>query len=807
MVWFGLCLILLAVVTGGRNMMVKGANVSYDGRSLLIDGQRKILFSGSIHYPRSTPDMWPSLIDKAKQGGLDVIQTYVFWNLHEPQPGQYDFTGRNDIVSFIKQVQQQGLYVSLRIGPFIEAEWSYGGLPFWLHDVPGIVFRTNNEPFKFYMQNFTTKIVDMMKAENLFASQGGPIILSQIENEYQNVEGSFHEDGSRYVNWTAQMAVDQNTGEPWMMCKQDDAPDPVINTCNGMKCDETWKGPNSPNKPSIWTENWPSFLQGFGEEPYMRSAQDLAFHTTMFIIKMNGTFVNYYMFHGGTNFGRTSAAFIITGYYDQAPLDEYGILRQPKYGHLKDMHAAFKLCLQTLLYGNLAIEHLGDNQDAYVYTGSAGECVAFLVNNSSKEGVEMVFRNTSYTLPAKSVSILPDCKNVVFNTGMVNTQVSTRSMQPVIRFDSPQQWQAFSEAVPQFDQTSLRSDTLLEQMNTTKDTTDYLWYTMRMELNSSEAQYMLHVNSLGHVLRAYVNGALVGSAHGTRKVTNFTFENSISLSTGINNISFLSIMVGLPDSGAFMERRSAGLRDVLIQELNFTNSPWGYQVGLLGETLAIYTDEGSSKVSWSQYQNPSTITWYKTTFNAPEGTEPIALNLGSMGKGEVWVNGQSIGRYWVSFKTPAGLPSQTWYNVPRSFLKPTGNLLVLFEEEYANPLNISLDTVSIDKVCGRVSDSHPPRVNSREVSGHYQSRPTPRVHLRCPKKQIISKIVFASHGNPSGDCENYSIGKCHSSNSQQVVEKACLGRRQCSISHTPESFGEDPCPGTPKTLLVDARCE
>ncbi|KAJ0684102.1 putative beta-galactosidase [Helianthus annuus] len=70
--------------------------------------------------------MWPSLIDKAKQGGLDVIQTYVFWNLHEPQPGQYDFTGRNDIVSFIKQVQQQGLYVSLRIGPFIEAEWSYG---------------------------------------------------------------------------------------------------------------------------------------------------------------------------------------------------------------------------------------------------------------------------------------------------------------------------------------------------------------------------------------------------------------------------------------------------------------------------------------------------------------------------------------------------------------------------------------------------------------------------------------------------------------------------------------------------------
>lgn len=172
-----------------------------------------------------------------------------------------------------------------------------------------------------------------------------------------------------------------------------------------------------------------------------------------------------------------------------------------------------------------------------------------------------------------------------------------------------------------------------------------------------------------------------------------------------------------------------------------------------------------------------------------------------MGKGEAWINGQSIGRYWVSFKTPEGSPSQTWfetciqylltnitcliicdkqkfwsmfnrYNVPRSFLKQTGNLLVLFEEENANPLGISLDTISIDKVCAHVSDVHPPSVNSWKAREHYRLRPRPRVHLRCPGKRIISKIVFASHGNPSGNCENYSVGKCHSSNSQQIVEKA-----------------------------------
>ena len=100
--------------------------------------------------------MWPSLIAKAKAGGLDVIQTLVFWNLHEPQfdqvsPSfslsskyislislmvmliyvfffflQFDFSGRRDIVRFIKEVQAQGLYVSLRIGPFIQGEWAYG---------------------------------------------------------------------------------------------------------------------------------------------------------------------------------------------------------------------------------------------------------------------------------------------------------------------------------------------------------------------------------------------------------------------------------------------------------------------------------------------------------------------------------------------------------------------------------------------------------------------------------------------------------------------------------------------------------
>ncbi|KAL2498401.1 Beta-galactosidase 5 [Abeliophyllum distichum] len=202
--------------------------VTYDNKAIIINGHRRILLSGSIHYPRSTPDMWEDLILKAKNGGLDVIDTYVFWNVHEPSPDNYNFEGRYDLVRFIKTVQKVGLYINLRIGPYVCAEWNFGGFPVWLKYVPGISFRTDNEPFKAAMQKFTQKIVDMMKSENLFESQGGPIILSQIENEYGTQRRALGAAGEAYMNWAAKMAVGLNTGVPWIMCKDDNAPDPVV---------------------------------------------------------------------------------------------------------------------------------------------------------------------------------------------------------------------------------------------------------------------------------------------------------------------------------------------------------------------------------------------------------------------------------------------------------------------------------------------------------------------------------------------------------------------------------------------------
>lgn len=796
-------------------------HVTYDGRSLIINGQRKILFSGSIHYPRSTPEMWPSLISKAKEGGINVIQTYVFWNLHEPQRGQYDFSGRRDLVRFIKEVQAQGLYVSLRIGPFIEAEWTYGGLPVWLRDTPNIVFRSDNKPWKAQMQNFTTMIVNMMKAEKLYASQGGPIVLSQIENEYQNVEAAYHAGGVSYVKWAAAMAVGLQTGVPWMMCKGDDAPDPVINTCNGMRCDETFKGPNSPNKPAFWTEDWTSFLQVYGDQPYMRSAEDIAFHVAQFIANNKGSFINYYMYHGGTNFGRTGASYMITSYYDQAPLDEYGLLREPKWSHLKELHGAVQLSSDPLLQGVQKISSLGRFQQAYVFEAESG-CAAFLVNYDYRREATVLFQGSSYTLPSKSISILPDCKTIAFNTAKVGAQYNTRSMVTSIKFDSEEQWKEFRDTVPGFDEKLSQSNRLLDQISTAKDASDYLWYTFTFQHSASETNPKLQVSSNAHVLHAFVNGDYVGSAHGSNKIPSHTLESPISLNDGANSISLLSVMVGLPDGGPFLERRTAGLQKVTVQtdrgSTDFTNYQWGYQVGLAGEKSQVFTDKGADGDTMWGDLTPShqPLTWYKTTFDAPEGDDPIALNLASMGKGEAWVNGESIGRYWVSFLTAAGSPSQSWYHIPRSFLRPTGNTLVLLEEEgNVDPLRITIDRVTITRVCGRISHSSLPPVlswkaqNYNETSArldtHHGRRP--KVQLQCPIKSYITNVVFASYGNPLGDCRSTpALGSCHSSNSLDIVKKACQGKRRCTIPLSRDVFRDDPCPGTTKSLLVEALC-
>ncbi|OVA06185.1 D-galactoside/L-rhamnose binding SUEL lectin domain [Macleaya cordata] len=815
-------------------------SVTYDRKAIIISGHRRILISGSIHYPRSTPEMWGDLIQKAKDGGLDVIQTYVFWDGHEPTPGNYYFEGRYDLVRFIRTVQRAGLYVHLRIGPYVCAEWNFGGFPVWLKYVPGISFRTDNEPFKRAMQGFTEKIVQMMKNERLFESQGGPIIFSQIENEYGPFSQEFGAAGRAYMNWAANMAVGLNTGVPWVMCKEDDAPDPVINACNGFYCDAF--SPNKPNKPKMWTEAWTGWFTEFGGTIHQRPVQDLAFSVARFIQK-GGSFINYYMYHGGTNFGRTAGGpFITTSYDYDAPLDEYGLIRQPKYGHLKELHRAIKLSERALVSADPVITSLGSYQQAHVFSSKSGGCAAFLSNYNSESAARVRFNNMHYNLPPWSISILPDCRNVVFNTAKVGVQTSR--MQMLQSNTQLLSWETYDEDISSLnDNKMITALGLLEQINVTRDTSDYLWYMTSVVLRPSEpclhgGQWpILSVQSKGHALHVFINGKLSGSTYGTRENRQFTYTGSVNLHSGRNRIALLSITVGLPNVGTHFENWDSGvLGPVLLHGVDqgtrdLSWQKWSYQVGLKGEAMNLMHQDGISSVEWmegslvARRQQP--LTWYKSYFNAPQGNEPLALDMWSMGKGQIWINGQSIGRYWTAwangncnrcsysgtYRVPkcqvgCGKPTQRWYHVPRSWLRPTQNLLVVFEEIGGDASGISLVKRSVASVCADVSEWHPDIKNWQiESYGKSEELHKPKVHLRCAPGQSISAIKFASFGTPSGTCGSFQQGTCHSPSSYATLEKKCMGKQRCSLTISTSNFGGDPCPNVTKRVAVEAVCD
>ncbi|KAB2077077.1 hypothetical protein ES319_A06G079200v1 [Gossypium barbadense] len=812
------------------------ATVSYDSKAIIINGRRRILLSGSIHYPRSTPQMWPDLIAKAKEGGLDVIQTYVFWNGHEPSPGNYYFEDRYDLVRFIKLVQQAGLYVHLRIGPYICAEWNFGGFPVWLKYVPGIAFRTDNEPFKAAMQKFTEKIVSMMKAEKLFETQGGPIIMSQIENEFGPVEWEIGDPGKAYTKWAAQMAVGLDTGVPWIMCKQDDAPDPVINTCNGFYCENFT--PNAKYKPKMWTENWTGWYTEFGGAVPTRPAEDIAFSVARFI-QNGGSFVNYYMYHGGTNFGRTaSGLFIATSYDYDAPIDKYGLPREPKWGHLRDLHRAIKLSEPALVSADPTVTSLGSNQEGHVFKSKSGACAAFLANYDTKYSVKVTFGSAHYELPSWSITILPDCKTAVFNTARLGAQSSEKKM---VLANTAFSWQSYNEESPSADDQDVTvHDGLWEQIYITRDATDYLCYMTDVQIDPDEGflrsgqDPLLTIWSAGHALHVFINGQLSGTVYGGLENPKLTFSNNVKLRAGINKVTLLSVAVGLSNVGTHFETWNVGvLGPVTLKGLNegtrdLSKQKWSYKIGLKGEALKLHTDAGSSSVEWvegSQLVKKQPMTWYKTTFDAPGGNEPLGLDMSSMGKGQVWINGQSIGRHWPGYiahgncdacdysgtysdqkcRTNCGQPSQRWYHVPRSWLKPSGNFLVVFEEWGGDPNGIALAKRTTTSVCADIFEGQPTmKKRGMLIAGRISS---PKAHLWCPPGQKISKINFASYGMPEGSCGNFREGSCHANKSYDAFQKNCIGKQSCSVTVAPEVFGGDPCPGSRKKVSVEAACK
>ena len=328
---------LYAYVPSVAGQSLRTPPVTIEGDHFVREGKPYQIISGTIHYPRVPKEYWRDRLRKARAMGLNTVETYVFWNLHEPTPGVFDFSGQLDVAAFIRMAQEEGLNVLLRPGPYVCAEWEAGGFPSWLFKGPMVKVRTSDPRFLEAAQRYLTRLGK--EVGNLQATHGGPIIGIQVENEY----GSFGHD-KVYMEDIHQALVRAGLGDSLFYTSDgadelpnDALPDvlAVINFGPGEAKREFAKlAQLRPHQPMMTGEYWDGWFDAWGNKEHVHTNSEAQAQEIDWMLSQ-GYSLNLYMFHGGTTFGFMNGANLgsgpnaryepqTTSYDYDAALDEAG---------------------------------------------------------------------------------------------------------------------------------------------------------------------------------------------------------------------------------------------------------------------------------------------------------------------------------------------------------------------------------------------------------------------------------------------------------------------------------------------------
>jgi beta-galactosidase len=318
-------------------------------KDFLLDGKPFRIMAGEIHFQRIPREYWADRLMKLKAAGLNTVGTYVFWNALEPEPGQWDLSGGNDLAAFIRTAQRHGLWVIVRPGPYACAEWDFGGLPAWLLRTPDIKVRCSDPRYLAACEAYILKIGEVLR--ELQIHRGGPVIMVQVENEY----GSFGNDRDYMLAlksfWDkAGIEVPLYTADgatPYML-EAGSLPgaaiglDPGTNEKHFAEAARLERG-----VPIFCSELYPGWLTHWGEE-WARVKTEDVLADLRWLLDNNKSF-SLYMFHGGTNFGFTAGANFsdryqpdVTSYDYDAPLDEAG-RPTPKFRAIQELLSRSRL--------------------------------------------------------------------------------------------------------------------------------------------------------------------------------------------------------------------------------------------------------------------------------------------------------------------------------------------------------------------------------------------------------------------------------------------------------------------------------
>lgn len=314
-----------------------------EGAHFVRDGKPHVIRSGEIHYPRVPREYWRDRMQKARAMGLNTIQTYVFWNLHEQEPGQFDFSGNLDVAEFVRIAGEEGLDVIVRPGPYICTELDFGGFPAWLLRTPGLRVRSMDPRFMAASERYMKRL--MQELAPLSVTRGGPIVMAQVENEY----GSFGADRD-YMQAIKQQMLDAGFDMPLFTADGagpryfEGGPLPgvpaVINFGGGLQdAKDSFAELEKfrPGGPRMVGEYWAGWFDHWGKPHNVTDAMEQA--AALDWMLENDISFSIYMWHGGTSFawqpganygGNEPYAADTTSYDYDAALDEAGRVT-PKY--------------------------------------------------------------------------------------------------------------------------------------------------------------------------------------------------------------------------------------------------------------------------------------------------------------------------------------------------------------------------------------------------------------------------------------------------------------------------------------------
>jgi beta-galactosidase len=555
-----------------------------NGDHFELDGKPFQIISGSIHSARVPRAYWRDRLRKARAMGLNAVETYVFWNVYEPAPGQFDFSGQNDIAEFIREAQQEGLYVILRPGPYACAEWEFGGYPAWLLRDPGMEVRTSNPAFIAAASRWLHRLGQELAP--LQSANGGPIIAVQVENEY----GSFGSDHN-YMEQIHHLLLDSGFDKAMLYTADgaDEVPNgslpelpAVINFGSGdAKAEFAKFAKLRPNSPRMCGEYWDGWFDHWGEKHH--TTNPAAEAKELLWMLEQGYSVNLYMFHGGTSFGWMNGANIDSGKYEpdvtsydyDVPVSESGELK-PKF---------------------------------------------FLFRDVISKATGITPPPPPAPMPAQSLATVQFARSASIWDILPHPLASPRIL----------------------------------SMEDVGQSYGYILY----RTNVAQAQSgELHIDELRSYAQIYLDGALVGTLD---RRLNQSFL-PIHITHDNTRLDILVENTGRVNFGHQFPHERAGI----THQVTLANRP------LTGWQIYPLPMQNVSSIAYKS--SPCTgACFYSSTFQIDNPADTF-IDTRSLGKGEVFINGQPLGRFWHIG------PQQTLY-LPAPWLKKGENEIVVFDLE------------------------------------------------------------------------------------------------------------------------------